>query len=429
MSDVQQNLASGPDVDNQLKSEEFEAFFEALEVLYIRGNISGRLNFGEAWPAAARYVFGVELIGFDRDGVDDRARRSVLEEEADARRVALLEIAETLEERSVEKSALQGEYIESVVNRFDKDLMLLLYAPKIVERFRTVVDEVGGDVQSDEDLAAAADLAEQAEIQRLKDKAAAQVEAEAMAVQAEDDVKAKLAAGGDLGVEEKFVQPSGFSTPEKVPEVREAEVVVEAEKSAARAEAAVEPIAPPLPSEPEVKSKPKREVKSDLAADVLYPGFEIMKGMAPAPKPAVVRKAQPERERIVSPEALAKHLGKDALKRPPARARMSAVELRDLSRKLATKKAAKVEKAVEALPPEPVQAEVPRQPVRKRKGPPPVLDTASSKARAEAEDALAQEKVQEETGARPSPIVAPVRAKRPKGSDAPMTFVPAKKTD
>jgi len=121
--------------DNRLVSEDYEEFHRALDILYLQGNLSGRLNFLERWPHVARYLFGDELIGFDHDGTKDVERRAALEIEAETRRLSLLDIVETFQARSVEKSVLQTEYVQKTVESLGRDLALLLYAPKIVDRF------------------------------------------------------------------------------------------------------------------------------------------------------------------------------------------------------------------------------------------------------------------------------------------------------
>jgi len=137
ISDTSLSNAPMPQSDpaNSLTAEQYDAFVEALDILYIKDNLSGRLKFLENWPVAARVLFSEELIGFDHDGASDLERRRVLEDEAEDRRLEILEIAQTLQEKSVEKSALQVEYVESLVKKLGRDLALLLYAPKIVDRF------------------------------------------------------------------------------------------------------------------------------------------------------------------------------------------------------------------------------------------------------------------------------------------------------
>ncbi len=119
----------------RLESERMADFVEALELLYIIGNISGRIKFAESWPEAALHIFGAELIEFDREGAPDREYRATLEEEADLRRLALLEIADTFEDKSVDKGVLQVEYVQDVMNRLGRAIALNLYAASLVDRF------------------------------------------------------------------------------------------------------------------------------------------------------------------------------------------------------------------------------------------------------------------------------------------------------
>lgn len=119
----------------KLESERLKDFVEALELLYIIGNISGRIKFAEKWPEAALYIFGAELIEFDREGAPDREYRAELEEEADLRRMVLLEIADTFEDKSVDKGVLQIEYVQGVLNQLGRPLALHFYANWLVDRF------------------------------------------------------------------------------------------------------------------------------------------------------------------------------------------------------------------------------------------------------------------------------------------------------
>ncbi len=121
--------------DNRLTAETYEEFVDSLDILYLKGNLSGRLKFLENWPDAGQFIFGDELIDCDYNGTNDYKRREALEEEAEERRINMLEIAQTLEEKSVDKSALQLEYVENLVKELGRDLSLLLYAPHIVDRF------------------------------------------------------------------------------------------------------------------------------------------------------------------------------------------------------------------------------------------------------------------------------------------------------
>ena len=123
------------DSDRKLTSERFDELVEALDVLYIKDNISGRNKFTLAWPEMALHVFGEELCCFDREGTTDRARRSVLEAEAEERRLAMLELLGSLEARSVDKGALQAEYVQGLVNRFGRKMSLDIYSRWLVDRF------------------------------------------------------------------------------------------------------------------------------------------------------------------------------------------------------------------------------------------------------------------------------------------------------
>lgn len=142
---------------NQLKAETYDDFYEALDILYISGNLSGRLHFSEAWPAAAQFLFGDDLMGYDRDGTNNVDHRVALEEEAEERRLALLNEVENLEQNSVNSSVLQIEYVQKLVERLDRDMALLIYSPKIVDRFLEPPVEV---VPAPDDVAEGAAVAD-----------------------------------------------------------------------------------------------------------------------------------------------------------------------------------------------------------------------------------------------------------------------------
>jgi len=146
--------------ENRLTSEQYDEFREAIDILYIKGNASGRLKFLDNWPAAAALIFGDELVGFDKDGASDLERRAMLEHEAEERRLGMLDILETLESKSVQKGALQMEYVETLVKKLGREIALLLYAPKIVDRFVAPPPPVVEDVQAVEDIPAAPAKAE-----------------------------------------------------------------------------------------------------------------------------------------------------------------------------------------------------------------------------------------------------------------------------
>ncbi len=124
-------------VSNTLKSERYEVFLKRMDILYIKGNLSVRLKILEEWPEAAHYLFGEALIHFDTHGVEceeDRQKREVLEEEAEERRIHLLDILNNLEKRSVDKGILQLEYVENVVKEMGRPLSLAFYSNYIVDK-------------------------------------------------------------------------------------------------------------------------------------------------------------------------------------------------------------------------------------------------------------------------------------------------------
>ncbi|MCF8495073.1 MAG: hypothetical protein K9G62_00215 [Alphaproteobacteria bacterium] len=121
--------------DRKLTGERFEELYEALDILYIRNNISGRLQFLKAWPAVAAHVFGQELIVADTEGTDDRKGRAVLEGEAENRRASLLILMKNLEAKSASDGVLQKEYVSGVVQTLGIEIARILYAEKITERF------------------------------------------------------------------------------------------------------------------------------------------------------------------------------------------------------------------------------------------------------------------------------------------------------
>ena len=121
--------------ENNLMSETYEEILDALDIFYIKGNLSGRLRFHEAWPVMGQYILGDELIDFDQNGASDFERRTVLEQEAEERRLQMIEHISVLPVKSVEKGIMQVEYVEKVVKEFGRDLALEIYSSKVVDRF------------------------------------------------------------------------------------------------------------------------------------------------------------------------------------------------------------------------------------------------------------------------------------------------------
>lgn len=164
---------------NDLKSDVYEEFLDSLDILYIKGNLSGRLKFLESWPKAGELLFGQELISFDHVGTSDTERRDVLEDEAEERRLELLEIVKTLEEKSVEKSALQLEYVEPLIKKLGRDIAVLLYSTNIVDRFIPLpADAEPAPEQKDNDVKGDALKSDQDDIAALANEIAPEAAAQ-----------------------------------------------------------------------------------------------------------------------------------------------------------------------------------------------------------------------------------------------------------
>lgn len=118
-----------------LTSDRRAGLQDALELFYIKNNISGRLRFVEEWPDVARYLLGDELMQFDREGTSDKARRATLAEAAEDRRIVLLDIVEHVEKRSAKNGILRQDYIQDVVLKIGRATALCVYAPWIVNKF------------------------------------------------------------------------------------------------------------------------------------------------------------------------------------------------------------------------------------------------------------------------------------------------------
>ena len=121
--------------ENKLTSDRFDEFREALEILYVIANLSGRNQFSKAWPEVAEYIFGEELMRYDYEGTSDKERRAELEIQAEERRLALLEFMDALEDNSVKEGALQIDYVRGEIEKYGRDLSLLIYGRQIVDRF------------------------------------------------------------------------------------------------------------------------------------------------------------------------------------------------------------------------------------------------------------------------------------------------------
>lgn len=115
-------------------AERFADFYEALDRLYIQGNISGRLKFIEEWPVAAPLIMGDVLITYDVEGAEDREHRAQLEQDAEQRRNEMLSALADIEEKSLDKGALQIDYVRGIIEKYGRDLALVIYAERIVDK-------------------------------------------------------------------------------------------------------------------------------------------------------------------------------------------------------------------------------------------------------------------------------------------------------
>ena len=133
-------MNSAEDTDNRLTSERIKAFEDALELFYIRDNISARIKFVQEWTSPGQYILGEELIDMDRVGTKDKQRRATLESEAEDRRVNLLETLTTLEEKSAERGVININYVRDTINHYGRATSLLLYSPKVVDKILPPVE-------------------------------------------------------------------------------------------------------------------------------------------------------------------------------------------------------------------------------------------------------------------------------------------------
>lgn len=114
-------------------AESWDAFLDALECLYIKDNISGRLKFRDQWQHAAHYLFGDDLMAHDADGTLDTQARHRCEEEALERRAALLQMLEDLEEKTVEGSAIKVSFVRDLIAQIGQDLARYIYSQRVME--------------------------------------------------------------------------------------------------------------------------------------------------------------------------------------------------------------------------------------------------------------------------------------------------------
>lgn len=109
---------------------------EALSILYIKNNASGRNRFREKLPDIAEYLFDDELTRFDNEGTTDYEHRTKLEEEANDRRILLKKTISEIIEKSVDAGVLNFDYVGRVIDKFGPLISQYLYAKDVVERVR-----------------------------------------------------------------------------------------------------------------------------------------------------------------------------------------------------------------------------------------------------------------------------------------------------
>ncbi len=117
-------------------SNKTQDLMDALSILYIRYNASGRNIFREKWSDVAGHIFGEELTKYDIEGVNDFERRKELELEAGERRIALKTTIKEIVEKSVDKGMLQFDYVGQIIDEYGASISQYLYEGNIIERVR-----------------------------------------------------------------------------------------------------------------------------------------------------------------------------------------------------------------------------------------------------------------------------------------------------
>ncbi|MCB1591256.1 MAG: hypothetical protein KDI90_02270 [Alphaproteobacteria bacterium] len=129
--------SSNDDTARRAFGEKLEEFKEALSVLYIVRNLSGRLKFAEKWPGAAEYIFGSDLIELDTRGPSSEEEfdlRAELENKAEERRIEIKGVLGDLKEKSVDSGVLKFEYVGKMIERFGGKIARLFYSDTVIER-------------------------------------------------------------------------------------------------------------------------------------------------------------------------------------------------------------------------------------------------------------------------------------------------------
>ncbi len=155
MSDIPPNTveAAGiPEADSMAAfSDKLQDIKDAVDLLYIRYNASGRNKFRDKYPQVALYIFGEQLIKYDNEGAQDLNHRIQLEQEADDRRIEFKMTLSEIVEKSVDKGVLQSEYVGQVIDRYGLEISRLLYAENIIGRVRPNLMSENESEQAKED--------------------------------------------------------------------------------------------------------------------------------------------------------------------------------------------------------------------------------------------------------------------------------------
>lgn len=136
MTEIVKPKHSNDETDRRAYGEKLEEFREALTLLYIKRNQSGRLKFAEKWPVAAQYIFGPDLIEIDTRGptLEEYKIRETLEEGAEDRRIQVKRMLAELKEKSVISGVLQFDYVGKVVGEYGGAFSRILFADYVIER-------------------------------------------------------------------------------------------------------------------------------------------------------------------------------------------------------------------------------------------------------------------------------------------------------
>ncbi len=112
----------------------YHEFLDDLDVLYIAGNLSGRVRFSQKWPLVAERMFGSMLMSHDKTGIGDKAIIRRLEQQGEMRRVALYDIVRDLEKRSLDHGTLRLEFVREVLDKVGPELAVVLYSSEVIEK-------------------------------------------------------------------------------------------------------------------------------------------------------------------------------------------------------------------------------------------------------------------------------------------------------